>query len=361
MRAREAARERPAAGRHTFGGGARALAKPFSNDRDDHSPKTVVDEGITRGHPVDGDAAAPFAPASSGRHQPPAAERHDEFTNDPDLKRLEASLCWLQRQEAATRLPRATPLPPVPGLASDATGRTHSSEKLGDGLAPRSLEPERLASPVLVRSRPRNRRWPLAIALTGIIAVPIAYYFSVGDQGLPAQFGPQIASFDQTIGAPQSKGTQKYRATSAQDHDHDASTPIEMSSERTAISQTARSSEGEAVAMLQGGSIGAQAPSLEKANRALDPEEIKLLTKQGEQFAAAGDLVTARMLFQRAAEAGDATAAIALGATYDPDVLAKLEVVGMGADVEKARIWYRKAESFGSPEASRRLNALANR
>jgi len=109
--------------------------------------------------------------------------------------------------------------------------------------------------------------------------------------------------------------------------------------------------------MLQGG----VAPSSGKANRALDPEEIKLLTKQGEQFAAAGDLVTARILFQRAAEAGDAIAAMALGATYDPNVLAKLGVVGMVADVEKARSWYRKAESFGSPEASRRLNALANR
>ena len=113
--------------------------------------------------------------------------------------------------------------------------------------------------------------------------------------------------------------------------------------------------------MLQGGVSGAQAPSSGKANRALDPEEIKLLTKQGEQFAAAGDLVTARTLFQRAAEAGDATAAMALGATYDPNVLAKLGVVGMVADIEKARSWYRKAESFGSPEASRRLNALANR
>jgi TPR repeat protein len=139
------------------------------------------------------------------------------------------------------------------------------------------------------------------------------------------------------------------------------SAPIEMSAERAGISQTARSSVGESVAMLQGGVSGAQAPSSGKANRALDPEEIKLLTKQGEQFAAAGDLVTARILFQRAAEAGDATAAMALGATYDPNVLAKLGVVGMVADVEKARSWYRKAESFGSPEASRRLNALANR
>jgi hypothetical protein len=50
--------------------------------------------------------------------------------------------------------------------------------------------------------------------------------------------------------------------------------------------------------MLQGGITGAQAPSPGKANRTLDPEEVKLFTKQGEQFAAAGDLVTARILYQ---------------------------------------------------------------
>ena len=219
--------------------------------------------------------------------------------NDRDLKRLEASLRWLQREEAATRLPRATVLPSVPGLGPvDATGRHHSSEMRVDDLrAPRSLEPERLTPPLAVRSRRDNRRWPLAIALTSIISVPIAYYFSVGGRGLPPQLGPQIASFDQRIGA-----------FSAQDYDHETSAPMEASSERTAISQTARSSEGETVAMLQGGSIGAQAPSLEKANRALDPEEIKFLTKQGEQFASAGDLVTARILFQRAAELGKSSA-----------------------------------------------------
>ena len=90
----------------------------------------------------------------------------------------------------------------------------------------------------------------------------------------------------------------------------------------------------------------------------LHPEEIKLLTKQGEQLAATGDLVTARILFQRAAEVGDATAAMALGATYDPNVLAKLGVAGMAADVQKARSWYRKAQSQGSAEATRRLPLL---
>jgi hypothetical protein len=133
-----------------------------------------------------------------------------------------------------------------------------------------------------------------------------------------------------------------------------------MSSERTSIPQTMRSSESETAPMLQGGT-GTQVPSPGKVIRALDREEIQLLTKQGEQFAAAGDLVTARILFQRAAEAGEPTAAMALGATYDPNVLVKLGVAGMGVDVEKARSWYRKAESQGSAEATRRLHALANR
>jgi TPR repeat protein len=97
------------------------------------------------------------------------------------------------------------------------------------------------------------------------------------------------------------------------------------------------------------------------AVHALDPDQIKLLMKQGEQFIAAGDFVTARIAFQRAAEAGDANAAVAVGATYDPTAFAKLGAVGIGADVAKARSWYQKAEKLGSPDARRRLEVLADR
>jgi TPR repeat protein len=83
--------------------------------------------------------------------------------------------------------------------------------------------------------------------------------------------------------------------------------------------------------------------------------------KQGEQFIAVGDIVTARIAFQRAAEAGDANAAVALGATYDPTALAKLGAVGIGADVAKARSWYKRGEKLGSPDATRRLEVLAER
>jgi TPR repeat protein len=97
------------------------------------------------------------------------------------------------------------------------------------------------------------------------------------------------------------------------------------------------------------------------ATRSLDAGEVDVLVKQGQQFVAAGDFVTARLVFQRAAEAGNAAAALALGASYDPVVLSRLGVRGVDADVGKARAWYQKAKEYGAPDADRRLSTLANR
>ena len=60
-----------------------------------------------------------------------------------------------------------------------------------------------LAPQLAMRSRRDNLRWPLAIVVVIIFAAPIAYYFSVVGWGLPPVLGPQIASFDQTMVAPQ--------------------------------------------------------------------------------------------------------------------------------------------------------------
>jgi hypothetical protein len=294
-----------------------------------------------------------------------AGDRCEEIMSDHDLERLEASLRWLQRQGSATRLPRATNLAPVPGLVSvDASGRRQSGERFDDGFrSPRSLEPERLPPPP---EMPRgNIGAPVGFVVAIILVATMAYYLAVGGRVPPSEPAPapQTVSSDPTLVALASSPTsqQAQLPTLAQDDDRATSAQSEISSQHTRTSQPARSSEGETVAMAQPGQPGAQLPPASKASRALDPEEIKLLMKQGEQFIAAGDVVTAQILFQRAAEAGDAGAAVALGATYDPIVLAKLGVVGLGADVEKARTWYQKAESLGSAEATRRLAILANR
>jgi hypothetical protein len=93
--------------------------------------------------------------------------------------------------------------------------------------------------------------------------------------------------------------------------------------------------------------------------RALDREEIALLVKRSEDLIVQGDIAAARLMLTRAAEAGDARAALALGSTYDSGVLRKLGVLGVAADPARAREWYAKAVEFGSPEATRRLEQLA--
>ena len=60
------------------------------------------------------------------------------------------------------------------------------------------------------------------------------------------------------------------------------------------------------------------ATALRAIERALDRDEIANLIKRGQELATQGDIAGARLLLRRAAEAGDAQAMQALGATYDP-------------------------------------------
>jgi hypothetical protein len=94
--------------------------------------------------------------------------------------------------------------------------------------------------------------------------------------------------------------------------------------------------------------------------RILDREEITVLLKRGKDLIANGDLAAARLVLQRAADANDAEAALALGATYDPLVLRALKVYGFKADPVMARVWYEKARELGSAVAPRRLEMLAS-
>jgi TPR repeat protein len=63
-------------------------------------------------------------------------------------------------------------------------------------------------------------------------------------------------------------------------------------------------------------------------------------------------------MLRRAAEANNAEAALALGATYDPFVLRELKVYGLTPDAAMARSWYEKAVELGSSAAPRRLEML---
>jgi hypothetical protein len=93
--------------------------------------------------------------------------------------------------------------------------------------------------------------------------------------------------------------------------------------------------------------------------RALDRDEIATLYERSQALIEQGDIASARLMLTRAAEAGDARSALALGTTYDPHVLKTLGVLGVAADPAQAHAWYSKAVELGSPEATLRLERLA--
>ena len=92
--------------------------------------------------------------------------------------------------------------------------------------------------------------------------------------------------------------------------------------------------------------------------RQLDAAEIAQMLKRGADLRANGDVASARLMYQRAAEAGEAMAALTLAETYDPLALPK---GGITSDVGLAHFWYEKAKDLGSTVAPERLERLARR
>jgi hypothetical protein len=89
----------------------------------------------------------------------------------------------------------------------------------------------------------------------------------------------------------------------------------------------------------------------------VSPAELRQLLEHGDALLRTGDVISARLFYERAANAGDGRAALRLGATFDPAFLGR----GGGkahADLEAARMWYGRALDLGSLEAKGQLNSL---
>jgi TPR repeat protein len=86
--------------------------------------------------------------------------------------------------------------------------------------------------------------------------------------------------------------------------------------------------------------------------------ELARLISRASLLLSQGNVGTARIVLERAAETGSAPALFALAETYDPATLAAWGTFGTQGDVAKARELYAKAFASGVQEAGDRLNAL---
>jgi len=307
-----------------------------------------------------------------------------------DLARLETVLAGQERKQWAPRLPPASQLPRVPGLAP-VGGRFADDVR----PSPAWLMPERVAlAPELTPRRDRVD-WPVII-IAALCGLPLGYLAALSGSSPQPATSAQVATAAATPVARPAAAPASPPAVVAPPPAAPTAPPIlaapapapaapavlvaPPAAAPATLPVLARDDAADhpdagdtlppagaprsaalpgrvIVAMLKPGDRVIAAPS--PAVRAPDPETVALLVRQGEQLAAAGDFAAARTLFQRAAEAGSAKAASALGATYDPTALASMRAVGIVADAVKARFWYEKAASLGSAGAGPRPEPTA--
>jgi TPR repeat protein len=78
----------------------------------------------------------------------------------------------------------------------------------------------------------------------------------------------------------------------------------------------------------------------------LSSTEIVALVTRGDEVLSTGDITSARLFYERAANGGDALSALRLGATYDPTFLGRAGIRGISGDLDRASLWYLRAREL---------------
>jgi hypothetical protein len=313
---------------------------------------------------------------------PPIAARDILDVGGPDsdeLRRLEESIRWLMNAGNNMRhLPPAAPLSPIE-TRRDETYRD-------DSLI---LDPETLFSSPAPQRRGDLLRGTAKILLVSAIAAPTAYFVAswaqfpdaapsdavaVSTSAPAAAPGVQVAALAFAPAVSEATRGGEYLAKASSPPEHVTMAPVERAPQTAPApapvelkvapeppstvaaapppladpGQTARSAPATAAAAI---------PVAVPPKPSMRPEEIAMMIERGRTLFDAGDLAAARLFFRRAANAGDAGAAVAMGATYDPEVLGQRFIRGIEADAREAQKWYDKARALGGT----RTEMLAHR
>jgi hypothetical protein len=170
---------------------------------------------------------------------------------------------------------------------------------------------------------------------------------------------PQVASAVYVVASAETSAPPQSRAQAPQQAPVPQVQPAQAPQTQQPQAQQSQMQPSQAQPLDAAQGTTSLAPQRVRSQRILSPDELDRLINRGEAFLSQGDVSAARLVLERAAEARDARAALALGSTYDPNVLRRMGAVGVQPDPERARSWYERAAEFGSGEANQRLTALA--
>ena len=202
---------------------------------------------------------------------------------------------------------------------------------------------ETVAQPAVQPPAPPHRVAQPAAAEPRIAApdVQAASYRGRPSEQLPATVADAQASMQASMRKPADKPTELAYATGTPSREEIAA----------ALQSAAKS---RVVASADPVAPVAVAPAAPSARR-MDADELAALLKRAKGMLAVGDIASARLLLERAADAQEAEAALMLATTYDPQVLGTQDMRSITPDPAMARAWYQKAAKLGSTDALRRL------
>ena len=160
-----------------------------------------------------------------------------------------------------------------------------------------------------------------------------------------------------SVTTPAASDAQAQPDTSIASTPADAASPTDLPGSPT--SEQALSPGSPPLSSQQNGTEVAQRP--QTAGPQLASANTGALVAQGDQFLSKSDVDSARLLYQRAAEAGDGRGALRMGMTFDSVFLARWRIRKVPADRTMAIYWYRYASGLGNSEAGLMKTTLNGR
>ena len=252
---------------------------------------------------------------------------------------------------------RQSPLATTASSVSSAGGESRTE------LSPANPAPQTTAGPRQTPAGPTAPTMARSLATAAESLVPPAAATTANPTKTPAAPAPSSTTA-QAEAAPAPPITASPAQAEAAPAPTIAASPAQAevapapSAEAARINITAEPAPSQLPSRTETASASASPMATADTGHGLGTDELASLVKRAQGFINAGDFSAARLLLRRAAEAGSAEAALALGATFDPDFLRKSRAVGIDPDVGRARQWYRKAVDLGSPVAAKQLDSL---
>ncbi len=98
-------------------------------------------------------------------------------------------------------------------------------------------------------------------------------------------------------------------------------------------------------------------PAATAAPPSLPAVDVVGLLARGDGYLGMGDVTSARLFYERAADAGSGQGAMRLGATFDPNFLSRAGLVGTRSDPARADMWYQRGRGLDTAAATREPNS----